>query len=78
MNLDGTGHHWVASLANFNFVINYKSGKVNVDVDVLSHIPSEDNDQHINADTVQVIILNVIQGTALVEVYSCSRQVIKI
>ena len=34
--LDVTGQRCVASLANYNFKIFYKSGKLNVDADVLS------------------------------------------
>ena len=37
--LNATGHHWVAELADFNFDIKYRPGKVNVDTDVLSHLP---------------------------------------
>ena len=37
--LDATGQHWVTSLANYDFRIFYKSGKSNVEVDALSHIP---------------------------------------
>ena len=37
--LDATGQQWVASLANYNFKIFYKSGKLNVEVDALSCIP---------------------------------------
>ena len=36
-----TGQRWVASLANYNFKIFYKSGKLNVDANVLSQIPWE-------------------------------------
>ena len=39
--LDATGQWWVASLANYNFKIFYKSGKLNVEVDALSCIPWE-------------------------------------
>ena len=39
--LDATGQRWVASLANCNFKIFYKSGKLNVEVDALLHIPWE-------------------------------------
>ena len=39
--LDTTGQRWVASLANYNFQIFYKSGKLNVEVDALLHIPWE-------------------------------------
>ena len=39
--LDATGQGWVASLANYNFKIFYKSGKFNVKADALLHIPWE-------------------------------------
>ena len=39
--LDATGQRWVASLANYNFKIFYKSGKLNVEADALSGIPWE-------------------------------------
>ena len=37
--LDATGQRWVASLANYNFTIQYRSGKQNIDADALSRIP---------------------------------------
>ena len=39
--LDATGQRWVVSLANCNFKIFYKSEKLNVEADALSHIPWE-------------------------------------
>ena len=39
--LDATGQRWVASLANYNFKIFYKSGKLNGEADALSCIPWE-------------------------------------
>ena len=39
--LDATGQRWVASLANYNFKIFYRSGKLNVETDVLLRIPWE-------------------------------------
>ena len=39
--LDATGQRWVASLANYNFKIFYKSGTLNVEADALSRIPWE-------------------------------------
>ena len=39
--LDATGQRWVASLANYNFKIFYKSGKLNVDTDDFPQIPRE-------------------------------------
>ena len=39
--LDATGQRWVASLANYNLKIFYKSGKLNVEADALSCFPWE-------------------------------------
>ena len=39
--LEATGQRWVASLANYNFKIFYRSGKLNVEADALSRIPWE-------------------------------------
>ena len=39
--LDVTGQRWVASLANYNFKIFNRSGKLNVEADALLHIPWE-------------------------------------
>ena len=39
--LDATGQRWVASLANYNFRIFYKSGKTNVAAGALSRIPRD-------------------------------------
>ena len=39
--LDSTGQRWIASLANYNFKIFYRSGKLNVEADALSRIPWE-------------------------------------
>ena len=75
VKLDATGHHWVPSLANYNFAMDYKARKASVDEDVLSHILCGNHDQHIAADMVQVITSNAIRGTTLVEAYSCNIQV---
>ena len=40
--LDATGQRWVASLANYDFRIFYKSRKTNVEADALSRIPRGD------------------------------------
>ena len=55
--------------------MNYTSWKTNVDADTLSRILWEEHSQHIDAEPVQAFISNVIQDTALVEVYSCHIQV---
>ena len=36
--LDEASHHWVTSLANYNFRLHYQAGKTNIDVDVLSRV----------------------------------------
>ena len=53
--LDATGQRWVASLANYDFRIFYRSGKTNVEADALSRIP---RDGHIMLDkpTVKAIM----------------------
>ena len=37
--LDATGQRWVASVANYNFIITYHSGKHNINADALSRVP---------------------------------------
>ena len=37
--LDATGQRWIASLANYDFKIYYRSGKLNVDADMSGPIP---------------------------------------
>ena len=39
--LDACGHRWLAELATYDFDISYKSGRSNVDADVLSRVPRE-------------------------------------
>ena len=33
--LDAASHCWVASLANYNFILHYWAGKANIDADAL-------------------------------------------
>ena len=70
--LDATGHHWIAGLANYNFVLNYHSGKMNVDADALSYIQKGESDQDIEADSVCALISHAGHGTALMEAYCCN------
>ena len=53
--LDATGQCWVASLANYDFRIFYKSGKSNVEADALSCIPRA-SDILIDGPSVKAII----------------------
>ena len=39
--LDACGQRWVASLANYDFRLFYKTGKSNVEADALSRIPAD-------------------------------------
>ena len=43
--LDATGQWWVASLANYDFTIHYRSGKQNVEADALSRIRWQHEDE---------------------------------
>ena len=55
--LDVTGQRWVASLANYNFKIFYKSGKLNVEADALSRIPWENTQvDHLEPLIVQTML----------------------
>ena len=38
--LNATGNRWVSELADFRFTAKYRPGKINVDADVLSRMPS--------------------------------------
>ena len=42
--LDAMGQRWVAALANYDFGLNYKTGKSNVEADALSRIPREERE----------------------------------
>ena len=56
--LDATGQRWVASLANYDFRIFYKSGKTNVEADALSRIP-RDNHTVIDDLSVKAIMSSI-------------------
>ena len=43
-----------------------------MDADTLSHIPKGEYDQHIEADSVCALISQAVQGTTLMEAYSCN------
>ena len=77
--LDAMGHRWITSLANYNFHIHYKSGKSNVEADVLSRIDWEKGAETIQADCIQAIVTAAItgQGNDHIEVILCSPQTIQ-
>ena len=69
--LDATGQRWVASLANYNFKIFYRSGKLNVEVDALSQI-SWENTQVDNMDPLFVKTMlqsKLVDNVGIAEIY---------
>ena len=60
--LNATGHRWVSELADFRFTVRYRPGKINVDADGLSRMPSkiEDMMQSCNSE----ISPDILQATA--------------
>ena len=52
--LNACGLQWVAELANYNFTIKYRSGKKNIDADLLSHIPAEDFQNKMQEESVLI------------------------
>ena len=68
--LDATSHRWVAALAAYNFTLNYKPGKTNVDVDALSRIPWN-REQTVEPKTVGHSLGNVIsKAGCVIECYT--------
>lgn len=51
--LDATGHRWVAALSNYDFNLSYRTGKSNIDADILSRNYSKS--KHIDCDVVRAI-----------------------
>ena len=76
--LDAIGHRWITGLANYNFHIHYKSGKSNVEADVLSRIDWEKCDKTIQANSIQATFAAAIAGDVAshIESVSCSIQMI--
>ena len=50
-----TGQRWIAALANYNFNLHYKSGKMNIEADALSRIPNREEEVHIDKDAIRAI-----------------------
>ena len=60
--LDATGQRWVASLANYNFKIFYRSGKLNVEADALSRIPWKSTQvDHLEPLIVQTVLQSMLE-----------------
>ena len=77
--VDAMGHRWIASLANYNFHIHYKSGKSNVEADALSRIDWEKGDETIQANSIQAIGTATItgQGNYHTEAIPCNPHTIE-
>ena len=56
--LDATSQRWVSALSNYQFSIEYRSGKLNQDADGLSriHWPEALNIQHVSCNSVQALL----------------------
>ena len=52
--LDTTGQRWVGSLANYNFRLHHRSGKLNVEADALVRIPWEQEEALYTLDAVVI------------------------
>ena len=55
VKLNDTGQRWVENLANYNFRLHYRSGKLNVEVDALQRIPWEWEEASHTLDAVVVL-----------------------
>ena len=62
--LDATGQRWLAALANFDLSIKYKTGKTNVDADVLSRRHARPNTDEAGGETNRVSGIEVGQITS--------------
>lgn len=55
--LDATGHRWVATLANYNFSLHYRNGKLNKDADSLSRLCEGNNTEElVYPDVIRTIL----------------------
>ena len=56
--LNAAGHRWVAELADFDFSIKYRPGKIHKDADTMSHLPLkvENYTEQIPQDEVKVVV----------------------
>ena len=77
--LDAASHHWVASLANYNFRLHYRAGKANIDADALLRVSwpgcmpdSSGTHLKVTATAVQAVQEATLKGlVSPIEAYSC-------
>ena len=58
-NLDATGHHWVSTLAKYNFQLEYQEGRDNAAADALSQVTTR-----LPPEAVQAILDGAAIGTS--------------
>ena len=75
MELNATGHCWVACLANYNFYPELLVGEDECRCGCSIQHSEGEHDQHIKANSFHSMISPAAQGTTLIEAYSCNIQV---
>ena len=84
--LDAASHHWVDSLANYNFRLHYRAGKGNIDADALPRVswpgcmPDNTNNHiKVTAAAMQAVQEAALQGPAFpIEAYSSDLHVLDV
>ena len=82
--LDAASHHWVASLANYNFLLYYWAGKTNIDADTLLRVfwpgcMPDNSGTHlkVTAAVVQTVQEAALKGpTCPIKAYSCNLHIL--
>ena len=54
--LDATGHRWIAQLANYNFDLEYRAGRLNLDADALSRISWDQGTSTMTREVVSALL----------------------
>ena len=58
-NLDATGHHWVSTLAKYDFQLEYQKGRDNAAADALSWVTT-----HLPPEAIQTVLDGATVGTS--------------
>lgn len=79
--LDAMSHRWLAALSAYDIQIHYRSGKQNLDADVLSRLPKPDNDYKVLfSDAIKALLQahsSVPESLPAMECVSFAQQVLK-